>query len=490
MKKFEYLNVKLAFDVMKTPTYSEMEYRMISFIINWANSNNVDYYLDDFGNIYLTKGKVNDGEYFPCVTSHMDSVQKGHVPYILKGQKLQIQSVDIKDKINDATKSKIYVRHMGVGGDDKCGILVSLDLFKYFDKLKAVFFVEEEIGCKGSEKADISFFDDVGYVIGWDSPEVNRNCWSSGGKKLFTYDFYEKHMKEVCDNNGRTLFYSEPFTDVRELRGKVDIACMNFGSGGYNAHMKDEYAILDDIDVSIKFGKELIEKLGLNRYAIPKNLSSYSYKIAEDKKLVPDDFNNEDDNEKLRSLGDRNKYSDYYGVKDNDYDEYDYDEYDDYDYGEYDYDAQTDLISREDLSYFSEYFNDELKDGKSLEEIFTYVYETKYGMTCVAFNNFYNFVNSNNKLVLSEWVDYASNFDNGFSTIRCGGRVAILMPNGELLGDTVKWFKYVSSLHKSSNDKNKDFFICGGFDGINYRVQVDGKVENLFKVIINSKDHD
>ena len=44
---------------------------------------------------------------------------------------------------------------------------------------------------------DKTFFDNVGYVIGWDSPGVNRNAWSCSGQKLFDYKFYTEHMKRL-----------------------------------------------------------------------------------------------------------------------------------------------------------------------------------------------------------------------------------------------------------------------------------------------------
>lgn len=337
MSDLKFLKEKFAYDVMSVPTYSGREEMIIEFIQNWANLNNIKCILDDSKNVYLTKGELNDGEYYPCVTSHMDSVQTNHVEYINRHEMLPIKS-----RLSYSQKTELYVDGMGIGGDDKCGILVSLSLFEYFDKLKAVFFVSEETGCIGSKAMNKSFFDNVGYVIGWDSPDVNRNAWSCSGQKLFSYDFYEKYMKDVCDTNGRTKFYSEPFTDVVEIRENIDIICMNFGSGGYNAHSLTEYAVLEDMDVSIKFGKELIESLGNNKYYFMRNQSSYSYKrlkkdengkyiINENGEYVYDESDAEalEDNKALAKLGDTSKYSNYpiynwNGDDDDDDDVYDY----------------------------------------------------------------------------------------------------------------------------------------------------------------------
>lgn len=320
--KLDFLNEKFAYDLMSVPTYSGMEQRMVSFITLWALKNNVECVIDEYKNVYLIKGKLNDGEFYPCVTSHMDTVQTGHKDLIESGNILEV-----KTRLNKDNKHEIYVDDMGIGGDDKCGVLVSLSLFKYFDKIKAAFFVSEETGCQGSKNMDKTFFDNVGYVIGWDSPGVNRNAWSCSGQKLFDYKFYTEHMKKVCDNNGRTIFYSEPFTDVVQIRENIDVTCMNFGSGGYNAHTKTEYAVLEDIDVSVKFGKELIEELGNVKYEMNRNQSSYSsyynyeYKKDENGNFLKDEngrfikieksHDENNDIEKLKNLGDNKKYSGY-----------------------------------------------------------------------------------------------------------------------------------------------------------------------------------
>lgn len=267
-KKLElkFLKEKFAYRLMSVPSYSGMEDRMIEFIENWAKTNNVECILDKSRNIYLTKGTVGEGEYYPCVTSHLDTVQKGHINYIEKNKLLPL-----KTRRSATGKTALYVQDMGIGADDKCGVLVSLSLFDYSDKMKAAFFVSEEAGCIGSKAMDVSFFENVGYVIGWDSPGLNRNAWACAGQKLFDYKFYEKHIKRVCDAYGRTLFHSEPSTDVASIRERLDIVCMNFGSGGYRAHSEKEYAVMEDMDVSVEFGKDLITELGCRRYEFPRD---------------------------------------------------------------------------------------------------------------------------------------------------------------------------------------------------------------------------
>lgn len=53
-------------------------------------------------------------------------------------------------------------------------------------------------------------------------------------------------------------FYDDPGTDVMNIRKITRLVCMNFGNGGYHAHMKDEYAIVADMDKAEKLGLSLV----------------------------------------------------------------------------------------------------------------------------------------------------------------------------------------------------------------------------------------
>ena len=213
-----HLDKKFVYELMSVPTVSSEEYRMVTFIILWARRNKIHYEFDEYGNIYLTKGTVNEGEYYPCVTAHLDSVQNKHKLYAQAGQPL-----DVKTRITVSKKHEIYVDGMGIGGDDKAGVLIGLSMFNHCEQLKAAFFLEEEIGCKGSKQLNKEWFKNVGYVIGYDSPDLNRAAWACSGVKLFSADFFKTHMKDICAKHGLTKFFSEPFTDVKEIREQTQI---------------------------------------------------------------------------------------------------------------------------------------------------------------------------------------------------------------------------------------------------------------------------
>lgn len=313
--RLAYLDKDFVYECMAVPTHSKMEWRMVEFIILWARRNKIKYEFDTFGNVYLTKGELAEGEYYPCVTSHLDTVQDKHDPYIYAGVPLDLKTERTKDGTHKVSVESYDGASIGIGADDKGGVCICLSLFNHLDKLKACFFLDEETGCHGSDNLWADWFKDVGYVIGYDSPELYRAAWSCSGTKLFSYEFYKNYMKEVCDKWGLTkgCFFSEPYTDVKNIRKKVEVMCMNFGNGGYNPHSATEYFVMEDMDQACGMGLELIEHIGRTRHFLKDvgftNSSTHTYRRGVGGVFEQVDV---DDTELLRGLGDNNRYG-YYG---------------------------------------------------------------------------------------------------------------------------------------------------------------------------------
>ena len=256
--------VKEMYEVMQVPSCSNYEFRMATYIMLWARKRGIDYKFDKKGNIYLTKGKLEDGEFYPCVTSHMDTVQDKAKPYALAGAELPLLTRRVKSTTTDEVRHEVYIDGQGIGADDKLGVYISLQLVNHFDKIKAAFFVEEEVGMLGSKDLDKDFFNDVAYVIGWDSPDLFRAAWKCSGTQLFTADFYKKHLQEVVKRweFEDKFFHSEPFTDVIQIREKTGVMCMNFGNGGYNAHASNEFLVIEHVNHALGMGMDIIQSIG------------------------------------------------------------------------------------------------------------------------------------------------------------------------------------------------------------------------------------
>jgi di/tripeptidase len=263
-------------DVLKVPTKTYQEGLMVEFITQWLSSNNIEFYVDDYLNIYATKGSSNEeGFYYPCVISHTDTVHN-------------IESINIQEEylLNAQGEEKLSLKAYndmglptGIGGDDKCGVFACLMLLKKLPYLKAAFFVSEETGCKGSLNSDPEFFKNVGYGIQFDAPEnwmITESCY---GQILFDRDskFFESCDKVLTENmdNSKMRYMSHPYTDVYSLRKQYDFSCINFSIGYYDYHTKHEYVVVEDVYSGLEMGRKIIELLGYEKFYKKKDDNKY-----------------------------------------------------------------------------------------------------------------------------------------------------------------------------------------------------------------------
>ena len=268
-------NLQLLKDVLSVPTKTYQEDLMVEFLKNWLTENNIEFYVDEFKNVYATKQEsllIAPDFYFPCVISHTDTVH-------------EIDTINIVEEFlpNAQGETKLsykayndFGHATGIGGDDKCGVFGCLTLLKELPYLKAAFFVSEETGCHGSKKANEAFFQNVGYAIQFDAPEnwmITEKCF---GQVLFDRDseFFstvDKILTEGMDNE-RMQYMVHPYTDVYSLRGKFDFSCINISIGYYNYHTKNEYVVVEDVFNGIDMGRKMIENLG-NKLHYKKSVS-------------------------------------------------------------------------------------------------------------------------------------------------------------------------------------------------------------------------
>jgi hypothetical protein len=164
-------------------------------------------------------------------------------------------------------------QRIGLGGDDKAGVYVCLELLLAMPVLKAAFFVDEEIGCLGSRQADPAFFEDVGYCIEFDSPNNDILSFSCDGAQLCEEDgALLKIAEPLLTKFGAVKWQWHPYTDVAQLRRKFDFECLNLPCGYYNMHTEDEHVVIEDTARALEMGKSLIQALGCNRYFMPKGI--------------------------------------------------------------------------------------------------------------------------------------------------------------------------------------------------------------------------
>ena len=260
MKELQTIDEALMYKVLSIPSYSGKEYRMIAFLLEYMREKEYKGGVDDKGNVYMAKGTPPEGGCYPCVTAHIDTVQYKQNPFIDSRVSIPLVTEEVDGK------HRIYAEGFGLGGDDKAGVAIALSIVDKLPVCKAVFFVEEEVGCCGSRNMELSWFKDVGYVIAFDAPGSNCASWSCNGVCLFDKTFYETYLAELGEKFGLTNYAAHPYTDVMVLRTETALTCMNFGAGYYKYHTSDEYCIAEEMDKAASMGIYLIGRLGYREY--------------------------------------------------------------------------------------------------------------------------------------------------------------------------------------------------------------------------------
>ena len=265
-------------DVLSVPTKTYQEEKMIKFLTEWLEQGGYDYYVQDNGNIYVTKttSEITEDFHYPCVVSHTDTVHTI--------DSINLFEVDLPNYLDEIKPSLMALNDQGtqtgIGGDDKAGVFACLVLLQELPDLKVTFFVSEETGCHGSKAADDEFFKNVGYSIQFDAPENWMVSEYLMGVKLFDRD---TEFFKVCDEvitetfGGRQIYGSHPYTDVLMLKKKYDFSCINFSIGYYNYHTSKEYVVIDEVYSGIETGRRIIENLGNTKHEFIYESKGYDY---------------------------------------------------------------------------------------------------------------------------------------------------------------------------------------------------------------------
>ena len=263
-------------NILSVPTYTWEEDQLIKYVSDILDKKGYEYYLDDLGSIYITKGK---SEHYPCLVAHLDSVHQIKEYEVVEESQLNAQGEDKPSLVGYDT---VTGERCGVGGDDKAGVFICLELLDKFDNIKAFFPVAEEIGCKGSKAADESFFKDVGYAVQFDSTENNTMS-----KTLLGVELYEKDGEFInkCENlileHGISEWKHHPYTDTMVLKERFDFSCLNFAAGYYGWHSNTEYVVIEDVKNAISLGEKVINKLGNQKYQYEHKITKFTWGLGQ-----------------------------------------------------------------------------------------------------------------------------------------------------------------------------------------------------------------
>lgn len=225
---------------------SQGEKKMKKFIKGWCRFNIPDaQVVAENGNLYITKG---DAETYPCIVAHLDQVQDKH-------------SKDFRCYVTDDKVWGFSVENLrmeGLGADDKNGIWVALKCLLNYDVMKVAFFMGEEIGCVGSSRADMSFFDDCRWVVQCDRRNGGDLITEASGVDLCSEDFVN------AIDMGKFGYHEERglMTDVMELKEQgLKVSCVNMSCGYYRPHTDGEYTVVSELRNCLSFVEWIVENV-------------------------------------------------------------------------------------------------------------------------------------------------------------------------------------------------------------------------------------
>lgn len=240
------MNTQLLKKLYSIYSPSGKEQKMVKFLCSYIKQlpGNISVSKDNFGNLYVVKGKA---ETYPCLVSHIDQVSHCY-------HSKDFKAIETREIIfGYSPKNR---RFENLGADDKNGVFICLECLKKYDAVKVVFFREEEIGCRGSSEAVMSFFDDVRFVIQPDRKGNSDLITSIGYSDLCSDQFIEAIEPETWnykEENGL-------MTDILTLKEKgLKVSCINVSCGYYNAHTDEEITVKKDLMKCLMFVEHIIE---------------------------------------------------------------------------------------------------------------------------------------------------------------------------------------------------------------------------------------
>lgn len=140
----------------------------------------------------------------------------------------------------------------GIGGDDRCGIFIIMNLIKEL-KCSVVLTEDEETGGVGARKfANSQFIQhlDVNYIVEFDRMNATDAVFYSCSNEEFT--------EFVTETTGFKEAYGS-FSDISIIAPAAKTAAVNLSCGYYKAHTTDEYVVYDEMMDTIQAAKTLIQ---------------------------------------------------------------------------------------------------------------------------------------------------------------------------------------------------------------------------------------
>lgn len=210
------------------------------------------YIIDTLVSDFKTKSGLSEDEYIELLC------QSYGVPNYMVSEKIAYK--EPKFVVSEYSNELHGDESRVLGGDDKCGIFVALEIARKTDMpMKILFTVSEEVGCVGVdhiEKHNAQFFDDVKYSITIDRKDVDHLLWSQCGTRSCSNEFASKVAFEGIKSGIPIKIMDGSVSDTIVIRNYTE--AVNISAGYFNAHCEDEYIDLVGLKKIIAWVKNIV----------------------------------------------------------------------------------------------------------------------------------------------------------------------------------------------------------------------------------------
>ena len=252
-------NLDKLLKILEIPTYYGMEHLIKDYI-----KENYPTTEDIYGNLYLQKGTSKS---YVCVTAHLDGCLNSNLDLIKRNMN---KTIKVEDNIIKAYHP-LTGQRMGISADDLSGVFACLEIFDSVDNVKVALFVEEEYGCRGSQNCNLDFFNDVNYLIGFDSIEDKQFSAKLQNRDVYSKEFYES-IETILNNYNFTEPTYHTYTDILIISQRVGISSINIPTGNYNIHSELEYLDTNITTKAINCALDMINNIKNKKYEIEKDI--------------------------------------------------------------------------------------------------------------------------------------------------------------------------------------------------------------------------
>ena len=189
-----------------------------------------------YDDVFVEDGFVYAQGKFPVLlVAHLDTVHK-ELP----------RTIVYDNNVNTISSPQ------GIGGDDRCGVYMILEIIKKFN-CSVLFCEDEEIGGIGAgkfAKSNLASELDFNYIIEFDRANANDavfySCANDDFEEFITQDFYKTNYGS--------------YSDICDVAPALGCAAVNLSCGYYKAHTTSEYVVLSEMEKSIEAACAILER--------------------------------------------------------------------------------------------------------------------------------------------------------------------------------------------------------------------------------------